>query len=135
MHDEDDTFEPWGLRSDDAISPVDWRPEWFAFAAAEAGNGYAVDVAPPEGGDVGQIIQVGPDFERHLIAGSLSELMSEAASRIPLTQAGRFVEDPCEAPCTFGYVEFNMDWNWEPPVAPSAEEIASAVRAYKNSVR
>ena len=135
LHEEDDAFEPWGLRPDDAITPVDWRPEWFAFAAAEAGNGYAVDVAPPEGGAVGQIIQVGPDFERHLIASSLSELMSQAAARIPLNQAGRFAEDPCEAQYTFDYVEFNMDWNWEPPVPPSAEQIASAAIAYKNSVR
>ncbi len=81
LHEDDDTFEPWGLRPDDAITPVDWRPAWFAFAAADAGNGYAVDVAPPEGGNVGQIIQVGPDFERHLIAGSLAQLMSQAACK------------------------------------------------------
>lgn len=132
MHEEDDMFEPWGLRPEDPIAPVDWIPTWFGFAAADAGNGYAVDIAPPEGGDVGQIIQVGPDFERHLIAGSLSELMSQAASRIPLKQPGRFAEDSCEAPEKFDYVEFNMDWNWVPPIPPSAEEIASAAIAYKN---
>ena len=133
MHEEDDSFEPWGFRPDDPIAPVDWKPSWFAFAAADAGNGYAVDVAPPGGGDVGQIIQVGPDFERHLIASSLSELMSRAASSIPLDQPGRFVMDTFEAPVKFDYVEFNMDWNWIPPVPPSAEEIASAVIAYKNN--
>ena len=64
------------------------------------------DVAPPAGGNVGQIIQVGPDFERHLIAGSLSELMSQAAKNIPLDQPGRFAEDACEASGKFDYMEF-----------------------------
>ncbi len=135
MHEEEDTFEPWGLRPDDPIAPVDWKPTWFGFAAADACNGFAVDVAPPKGGDVGQIIQVGPDFERHLIAGSLSELMSKAASNIPLNQPGRFAVDTCEAPVKFDYVEFNMDWNWVPPIPPSAEEIASAAIAFQKSIR
>lgn len=126
IFEEDDTFEPWGLRSEDPIAAVDWKPAWFAFASAAEGNGYAVDTAPPNNGQIGQIIQVGPDFERHLIAESLTELMSQAALKIPLNQSGRFVWDNHDAPDQPDYIEFNMDWNWEPPIPPTAEEIALA---------
>ncbi|WP_157736373.1 SMI1/KNR4 family protein [Granulosicoccus antarcticus] len=126
IFEEEGTFEPWGLRPEDPIAAVDWRPAWFAFASADEGNGYAVDTAPPSGGHIGQIIQVGPDFERHLIAESLTELMSQAALKIPPNQPGRFAWDKHDALDQPDYVEFNMDWNWEPPTPPSAEEIALA---------
>ena len=126
-HPPDADFEPWSYRPEDPIDPVDWQPTWFTFAAAGAGNGYAVDLAPPRGGTVGQIVQVGPDFERVLIAESLTALLDGAARGLDPEQPGRFEFHDGERDGSYPpSVEFDMNWRWTPPVPPTAEEIARA---------
>jgi len=120
----EDFAEPWGLRPDDPIDPIDWQETWFGFAGDT--NGYAVDLAPPRGGSVGQIVQIGPDSERRLVASSLTELLERAAANLDPEQPGRLdldddsgYDDPVHPS-----VQFEMDWTWTPPIPPSAEEIA-----------
>lgn len=123
---EDTAYEPWGYRPEDPIDPVDWQPTWFTFAGADAGNGYAVDLAPPRGGTIGQIVQVGTDFERRVVASSLSDLMSRAAAGLDPNQPGRMEWSDGEDGPMPGSVWFDMDPTWIPPVPPSAEEQALA---------
>lgn len=53
-----------------------WRPGWLPFATDGGGNSYALDMDPPVGGRVGQVIVIGSDEdERRVLAPDLPELL------------------------------------------------------------
>lgn len=59
-----------------------WRPGWVPFSADGSGNHYAVDLSPPPGGNVGQIIVFGADESiRKVLAPSLTEFLRGAIAR------------------------------------------------------
>ena len=114
------------VREGDPVDPVYWQPSWFTFAGSDGGNGYAVDLDPPRGGTYGQVVLVGSDeWERRVIASSVTELMAEAAARLDPDEPHRFVRDEGDARDR-PQVSFDMDWRETPHVPPSAGELERA---------
>jgi cell wall assembly regulator SMI1 len=55
-----------------------WNPRWLPLTYDGAGNHCCLDLAPAEGGTVGQVIRMWhDDAERTLLAGSFSEWMEQ----------------------------------------------------------
>jgi cell wall assembly regulator SMI1 len=72
------------VRGSDPVYPEYWRPGWFPFAVDGGGNAYAVDLSPAPGGAYGQVIVIGPDeFERRVLAPSITDLLLSASARPP----------------------------------------------------
>lgn len=70
------------IREGDPIQPYSYRPEWIPLAKDGGGNTLSIDLAPAEGGTVGQIIAIGPDeSEYRLIAPSLTALLHSVGER------------------------------------------------------
>jgi len=58
-----------------------WRPGWVPFSTDGSGNHYAVDLSPPPGGTVGQVIVFGADESiRKVLAPDLATFLSDAAA-------------------------------------------------------
>lgn len=69
-------------RGNDPVHREYWRPGWLPFSD-DSGNAYAVDLAPPSGGRVGQIIVIGPDEDlRRVLAPSLTAFLADASARL-----------------------------------------------------
>ena len=116
------------VREGDPVDPVYWKPGWFTFAGSDGGNGYAVDLDPPRGGTYGQVVLVGSDeWERRVVASSVTELMADAARLLDPDEPHRFEREEAGA---YGegsrpLVSFDMDWREAPFVPPSEAEIAA----------
>lgn len=66
----------------DPIQPYNYRPEWIPLAKDGGGNSLSIDMAPAEGGTVGQIIAIGPDEDYYrVIAPSLTALLQSVGER------------------------------------------------------
>jgi len=72
------------VREGDFVKAQYFNPLWFPIAQDGGGNAYAIDLDPPEGGDHGQLIVIGPDEDqRRVLAKSVSKFFEETASRAP----------------------------------------------------
>lgn len=72
------------VREGDFIKAQYFNPLWFPIAQDGGGNAYAIDLDPPEGGDHGQLIVIGPDEDqRRVLAKSVNRFFEETASRAP----------------------------------------------------
>lgn len=80
------------------VDPVYWSASWIPVAGGGA-NGYAIDLSPPRGGNIGQVINFGADDDaRIVIASSLSEFFQMAVQNTVIND------------CTLRYgVEDNSD--------------------------
>lgn len=87
---EGSTPEELALDFDDAVSVRNGdgvlkrytHAAWIPFAQDGGGNAYALDLAPAEGGTVGQVIVIGPDEDfRRVLAPSLTQFFQDAAGR------------------------------------------------------
>ena len=77
------------VREGDAVLKRYTHPAWVAFAQDGGGNSYAFDLVPAEGGEIGQIIVIGPDEDlRRVLAPSLAAFFQSATTRgIPVEEA------------------------------------------------
>ena len=115
------------VREGDPVDPVYWKPGWFTFAGSDGGNGYAVDLDPPRGGTYGQVVVVGSDeWERRVVASSVTELLARASIRLDPADPHRFVREDGHGEGDRPTLSFDMDWRVAPSVPPSAEALAAA---------
>lgn len=81
------------VRRGHAVYKQYFRKGWFPISNNSTGNSYAIDFDPPEGGSYGQVIMIGPDEDRRVIASSITELLNLASSceslKIELSRDGR----------------------------------------------
>lgn len=70
------------VRDGDPVLKQYTHPAWIPFAQDGGGNAYALDLAPTEGGHIGQIIVIGPDEDfRRVLAPNLTEFFISASAR------------------------------------------------------
>jgi len=68
------------VHSGEPVDALSWKEGWLPIAGSGA-NQIAIDLAPAEGGDYGQLIPIGADeFERFVLATSLSQFFTTAAN-------------------------------------------------------
>ncbi len=74
---------PQASDADEGIQPVWWHPHWLPITYDGSGNHYCLDLAPGEGGHVGQIIRMWhDDSERTLAAPSFEEWIRAYAGQL-----------------------------------------------------
>ena len=77
----DELIDNITIRSNHAVDKIYFKKGWFPISNNSAGDSFAVDFAPPEGGTYGQIIVVGPnEDERRVVARSITELLELAST-------------------------------------------------------
>ena len=87
----DEPSEDQYVFSEDGIQPKFGLPQWIPFAGNGGGDYHCVDLAPAEGGTVGQVIQWTHDTcERRLVAASVDDYLRDLADGL---EAGRFAYD------------------------------------------
>jgi len=68
------------VRNGDPVSSVVWKEGWLPIAGSGA-NHVAIDLSPLPGGTYGQLIPIGADeFERFVLASTLSEFFARASN-------------------------------------------------------
>lgn len=71
------------VRGDDPVKPLYTCADWIPFTTDGGGNSLAADLAPEPGGNVGQVIVIGPDEDRRrVLAASVRALLRLCASRL-----------------------------------------------------
>lgn len=110
----------WAVRTGDPVESSGWNPDWFVFASDQI-NYFSVDLSPPPGGHKGQVVSHGPDrWELRVLAPSISDLLSQASTRLDPELAGNFGQDRLiagEGTQDWSYLEFTMDWREQVPTA------------------
>lgn len=121
----DDIFDQWnvweelrrGGEFDDITSEPDagvsdawWNAGWIPITHDGGGNHYCVDLAPAEGGTVGQIIAMWHDEEsRSVIATSLTEWLTQIADGMA---SGQYVFSPEEYASVVSRDDVSDDEEW-----------------------
>ena len=109
----------WEVRAGDRVDSAGWNPRWFVFASDESSY-YSVDMSPPVGGQEGQVVLHGPDkWELRVIADSVSQLFSLAASNLDPAEAHRYEQSQMMSGTgddAWSYLQFTMDWREQPEI-------------------
>ena len=120
----------WEVREGDPVGPEGWKPGWFPFARANA-DFYYVDLAPPRGGSLGQVVVHGADeYILKVLAPSISDLMETAAAQLSVDDEERFEWAEPNSYMPVKSVYFNMDWRWEPVVAQKEPDLSQLMPKY-----